>query len=102
MIHEAMLLETTGPSLGLIEYAAKIKMITFMTLFIDLFFPFTFGVQGIVGLWALWFAKIMVLIVVLGAFEVYITKLRIFRYQNLTGTILMILVIMFIYKLFFV
>ena len=41
MIHEAMLLETSGPNLALIEYAAKLKLITFITLFIDIFFPFT-------------------------------------------------------------
>ena len=41
------------------------------------------------------------MILVLGKFEVYITKLRIFRYQNYTGAMLMLLIIMFLFKLYF-
>ena len=102
MIHEAMLLETGGPALALLEYAAKIKIVTFMTLFLDLFMPFSFGLSSTVSLWILWFAEMLVLIAILGKFEVYITKLRIFRYQNYTGVMLILLMIMFLFHLYFI
>jgi len=50
MIHEAMLLETTGPTLGMIELASKINLIGFMSLFSYLVLPFDFGIVTIVGL----------------------------------------------------
>ena len=101
MIHEAMLLETAGPNLALIEYAARIKLVTFMTLFLDLFLPFDFGIRGTWALWGLWFVEILLLLLALGKFETYITKLRIFRYHNYTGATLIILIIIFLFKVYF-
>ncbi len=40
MIHEAMILEYSGPYLGLIEWAASIKQLLLMTLLINCFLPF--------------------------------------------------------------
>ena len=40
MIHEAMLLEYSGPYLALIEWGASIKQLVLMTLLVNTFFPF--------------------------------------------------------------
>ena len=40
MIHEAMILEYSGPYLGLIEWGASIKQLLLMTLLINCFLPF--------------------------------------------------------------
>jgi formate hydrogenlyase subunit 4 len=40
MIHEAMILEYSGPYLALIEWAASIKQLVLMTLLINVFWPF--------------------------------------------------------------
>jgi formate hydrogenlyase subunit 4 len=42
MIHEAMLLETNSKHLAIMEIASKIKLVTFLSLFIYIFLPFTF------------------------------------------------------------
>ena len=49
MIHEAMILEYSGPYLALIEWAASIKQLVLMTLLINVFWPF--------GLHAAWSAR---------------------------------------------
>ena len=40
MIHEAMILEYSGPYLALVEWAASIKQLLLMTLLINVFWPF--------------------------------------------------------------
>src|SRR5260370_3793142 len=40
MIHEAMILEYSGPYLALIEYGASTKQLVLMTLVVNTFFPF--------------------------------------------------------------
>lgn len=102
MIHEAMLLESWWPNLWLIEFAGKIKLITFLTLFVNLFAPFSFWLTTTLELWLLWFVKILILLLALWIYEVYITKLRIFRYQNYTWAVLMLLIIAFIFKIYFI
>ena len=40
MIHEAMILEYSGPYLALIEWSAAMKQLVLMTLLVNVFFPF--------------------------------------------------------------
>src|SRR5208283_4992958 len=40
MIHEAMILEYSGPYLALLEWGASLKQLVLMTLLINTFFPF--------------------------------------------------------------
>jgi formate hydrogenlyase subunit 4 len=40
MVHEAMILEYSGPYLGLIEWGAQMKQLVLMTLMINVFWPF--------------------------------------------------------------
>jgi hypothetical protein len=47
MIHEAMILEYSGPYLALIEWGASIKQLVLMTLLINIFWPF-----GLPSAWA--------------------------------------------------
>ena len=83
MIHEAMLLETNSKHLAIMELASKIKLVTFLSLFIYIFLPFTFWITGALWLFALWFFKVLVLSMIIWAWEIFIVKIRIFKYQNI-------------------
>lgn len=96
MIHEAMLLETTGPTLGMIELASKINLVAFISLFVSLLFPFDFGVHHTVWLFLLWIGKILLVCVFLGIRETYVTKLRIFRYPTILFSLLALEIIFII------
>ncbi|WP_077303649.1 respiratory chain complex I subunit 1 family protein [Leptospirillum ferriphilum] len=83
MIHEAMLLEYTGPSLALMEWGSAVKLVVYLLLGIGLFFPW--GLSGTVRPESLLEAgffllmKLLVAGLVLGILEVLMAKLRIFR-----------------------
>lgn len=83
MIHEAMLLETNAKHLAFMELASKIKLITFFSFFIYIFFPFSFWIQNVLGLFLLWFIKTVLLCFILWTWEIFIVKIRIFKYQNI-------------------
>lgn len=76
MIHEAMVLEYSGRSLGLIELASYIKQIIFFTLVSWYFFP-----ALVVGRWdwLLFSAKIVVIGSVIALIEISVSKMRLFR-----------------------
>lgn len=82
MIHEAMLLETNAKHLAFMEIASKIKLLTFFSLFIYIFFPFNFGITSVIGLFILWFFKALILSIIIWVWEIFIVKIRIFKYQN--------------------
>jgi formate hydrogenlyase subunit 4 len=46
MIHEAMILEYSGPYLGLIEWSAWMKQMVLMTLLMNVFFPYGLSADG--------------------------------------------------------
>jgi formate hydrogenlyase subunit 4 len=74
MIHEAMLLEYSGRYLALMEWAAQIKFMLYAVLLINIFFAFgnNFNITFL-GL------KLIILIIILGASESCLAKLRLFR-----------------------
>jgi formate hydrogenlyase subunit 4 len=87
MIHEAMVLEYSGPGLALIEWAAAMKLFLFMTLLGNLFVPG--GVTSVaepvpmaLSLLAL-SGKVVILTVVLALVETSVAKLRLFRVPEL-------------------
>jgi formate hydrogenlyase subunit 4 len=86
MIHEAMTLEYAGSDLALVELAASMRLTILLGLLTSLFVPW--GIAG-AGLAALpvalvaFVAKVAALGVVLGAVEVFIAKLRLFRVPEL-------------------
>jgi formate hydrogenlyase subunit 4 len=87
MIHEAMVLEYSGPALALIEWATAMKLLLFMTLLGNLFFPW--GVTSAAGPGAIVVSlvavsvKVGVLTVVLAVVETSVAKLRLFRVPEL-------------------
>jgi formate hydrogenlyase subunit 4 len=87
MIHEAMILEYSGPYLALIEWGAAIKQLLLMTLLVNSFFPF--GLQAgwsaagvLTGLGYL-LLKLMALAGAIVLVETSNAKLRLFRVPEL-------------------
>jgi formate hydrogenlyase subunit 4 len=87
MIHEAMILEYSGPYLALIEWGASVKQLLLMTLLINVFWPFGLaegwtaaGVAGALGWLAVKLAALSCGIVLV---ETANAKMRLFRVPEL-------------------
>ena len=105
MIHEAMILEYSGRYLALIEWAAGLKLLVFLTLIANVFAPWGIATSlepaalGI-GL-AIYLAKVSGLAVLIGVIESMFAKLRLFRVTDFLGVafILALLGLVFFYVL---
>jgi formate hydrogenlyase subunit 4 len=105
MIHEAMILEYSGRYLALVEWAAGLKLLVFLTLIANVFAPWGIATSmepaalG-VGL-ATYLVKVSGLAVLIGILESMFAKLRLFRVTDLLGTafILALLGLIFFYVL---
>ena len=90
MVHEAMVLEYSGRHLALIEWAAALRLLLWMTLIAAIFAPFGIATpqSGPLG-WLLavplWMAKVGVTATVLALFESAIAKMRVFRVPEFLG-----------------
>jgi len=91
MIHEAMLLEYSGPSLALLSFAEQVKQLLLISLLAQIVWPsgLISGSNGLVALlWALGFAGVKV--AVLGFFfatvESFFVKRRLFLLPNYLAT----------------
>ena len=87
MIHEAMILEYSGPYLAMIEWASAMKLFLYMTLLINLFVPWWIptevtGAGMLLGMLAL-AGKLVLLAVALAVLETAVAKLRLFRVPEL-------------------
>ena len=87
MIHEAMILEYSGPYLALIEWAAALKVTLLLVLGANLFVPWGLAttLQPValgIGV-AVVAAKLLVLATLLAVLETRIAKLRLFRVPEL-------------------
>ncbi len=84
MVHEAMILESSGVDLALIEMASALKFTIFATLFVSLFLPF-----GVNLCWCLaiivFILKLILVSVAVALIEVNTAKLRLFKVPNLLG-----------------
>ena len=89
MVHEAMVLEYSGRHLAMIELAASLKLLLYVSVIACIFFPFGFAQGYFVGLIA-YLLKLAVAGVLLGVFEMSIAKMRIFRVPNFLGAALML------------
>lgn len=105
MIHEAMILEYSGRYLALVEWAAGLKLLVFLTLIANVFTPW--GIATVmepaalgVGL-ATYLVKVSALAVVIAVLESMFAKLRLFRVTDLLGVafILALLGLVFFYVL---
>ncbi len=90
MIHEAMILEYSGKRLALVEWAAANKLLIFLALGANLFFPW--GIATTVGLVPIlaalgWFVlKVFLLSLLVAVLESSIAKFRFFRLPDLLFT----------------
>lgn len=75
MVHEAMLLDYSGPSLGLLELSAQIKQLLWLSLLASIISPLTLLPFGI---------TFLVIIFAVALIEVGIAKYRLFKVPNLT------------------
>jgi len=88
MIHEAMVLEYSGPKLALVEWASGMRLTVMLALMANMFLPW--GIAGadpsllavVLGVVAVTL-KVAVLAGLLAAVEVFIAKLRLFRVPEL-------------------
>ena len=89
MIHEAMVLEYSGPDLALVEWASALKELLYLTLLVDLFVPAGIAVAAAPGplLLALvaWGGKVFVFAAGVTLVESTNAKLRLFRVPELVA-----------------
>ena len=90
MVHEAMVLEYSGRHLAMIEFAASLKLVVYLSLIACIFVPW--GLAGAeAGMSALaigvaaYVAKLGVGAVLLALFETAIAKMRVFRAPEFLG-----------------
>jgi formate hydrogenlyase subunit 4 len=95
MIHEAMVLEYSGRHLAMVEFAAALKLVVYLSVIGAVFLPYGLAQAGegpaphLVGL-AAYLAKLAAGGVALGVLEVSIAKMRIFRAPQFLGVALML------------
>jgi formate hydrogenlyase subunit 4 len=95
MVHEAMVLEYSGRHLALIELAAALKLILYVSLIVCLFAPWGIEAAG-AGLPALmlgalfYIGKLAIGGFLLALFETSIAKMRVFRVPEFLGVALML------------
>ena len=87
MIHEAMILEYSGPYLALIEWAASIKQLVLMTLMINVFWPFglsaAWSPAGVLAAFGWLALKLLLLSCAIVLVETANAKMRLFRVPEL-------------------
>jgi formate hydrogenlyase subunit 4 len=95
MVHEAMILEYSGRHLAVIELAAAVKLLLYLSLIACVFAPWGTAVAGagalayLIGLLA-YTIKLAVLAFLLVLFETAIAKMRVFRVPDFLGIALML------------
>jgi formate hydrogenlyase subunit 4 len=95
MVHEAMVLEYSGRHLAVIELAASLKLLLYMSLIACVFVPWGLALPGtgfaplLIGLVA-YVAKLPVGGFLLAVFETAIAKMRVFRVPDFLGAALML------------
>lgn len=105
MIHEAMVLEYSGRYLALMEWAAGLKLLVFLTLIVNIFAPWGIATSLTPAALAVgmttYVVKVAGLAVAIGFLESMFAKLRLFRITDLLGAafILALLGLVFFYVL---
>jgi formate hydrogenlyase subunit 4 len=95
MVHEAMVLEYSGRHLAVIELAASLKLLLYMSLIACVFVPWGLALPGtgaaalLIGM-AAYVAKLAVGGFLLAGFETAIAKMRVFRVPDFLGAALML------------
>ena len=89
MVHEAMVLEYSGRHLAMIELAASLKLLLYVSVISCIFFPFGFSNGYAIALLC-YLLKLGAAGTLLGVFEMSIAKARVFRVPNFLGAALML------------
>lgn len=95
MVHEAMVLEYSGRHLALIELAASLKLLLYISLIACVFAPWGIAQAGdgeaalVVGV-GVFLGKLLVACLALAVFETSVAKLRVFRAPDFIGAALML------------
>jgi formate hydrogenlyase subunit 4 len=95
MVHEAMVLEYSGRHLAMIDLAASLKLLLYVSLIACIFVPFGLapdgrGAAGYVIGGAAYVGKLAVAGAALALFETVIAKMRVFRVPSFLGVALML------------
>jgi formate hydrogenlyase subunit 4 len=95
MVHEAMVLEYSGRHLAMIEFAASLKLLLYLSLAVGIFVPWGLAAPGEdIGAYltggAAYLGKLLVGGFMLAVFEISIAKMRVFRVPQFLGTALML------------
>ena len=95
MVHEAMLLESSGRHLALWEAQAALRLTLWLALIVAIFLPFGIAPAGAGPLaWALgllaWVVKMAGLALALAVFESAIAQMRVFRVPEFLGAALLL------------
>ena len=95
MVHEAMILEYSGRHLAVIELAAMLKLVLYVSLIVCVFVPWGLAIADasvadrLLGA-LLYLVKLALAGVALGVFETSIAKMRVFRVPDFVGAALML------------
>jgi formate hydrogenlyase subunit 4 len=95
MVHEAMVLEYSGRHLAMIELAASLKLLLYLSLIAAIFAPWGMAVAGqgfeayLIGA-GLYAGKLAIGGFLLALFETSIAKMRVFRVSEFLGAALML------------
>jgi len=95
MVHEAMVLEYSGRHLAMIEFAASLKLLLYISLISCVFLPWglasvTAGSRSFVLGLVAYVLKLAICGVLLAVFETAIAKMRVFRVPDFLGAALML------------
>jgi formate hydrogenlyase subunit 4 len=95
MVHEAMVLEYSGRHLAMIELAASLKMLVYLSLIAAIFAPWGMAAEGSgIGAHAagavIYIAKLAAGGLALAVFEASVAKMRVFRVSQFLGMALML------------
>jgi formate hydrogenlyase subunit 4 len=81
MIHEVMVLDHSGPGLGLVLYGAALKLFVFGALVVRVVLPFTTGFLWLD--WGVFVGGMLLLAIVIGVVESIMARLRLVHVPNL-------------------
>lgn len=94
MIHEGMLLEYSGRSLGLMLWGASVRQLLVLGLLADIFFPWgvpaMLSVRGIILGLAVFLVKTVLIGVLLACVETAFTKMRLFKVPEMMSASFML------------
>lgn len=87
MIHEAMILDISGRDLAFLELSSGIKLMVFLTIFINCFIPYglatTLSLGIIIKSIAFYIIKLLICLFVISIIETMNAKCRLFRLQEI-------------------